>query len=99
SPRDRALLAEVERLGQLDAGLLARVSEVEWSGKDLLLTVSVPDARVLVPAGAGTDRLRRLRAALAELDGRLAGHTGDAGPVHIDLRFQDQVVVRFPSRA
>jgi cell division protein FtsQ len=99
APRDRALLAEVERLGQLDAGLLARVSEVRWSGRDLLLTLSAPDARVLVPAGAGTDRLRRLRAALAEVEGRLAARADGAGPVRIDLRFQDQVVVRFPSRA
>jgi cell division protein FtsQ len=99
APRDRALLAEVERLGQLDAGLLARVSEVGWSGKDLLLTLSAPDARVLVPAGAGSDRLRRLRAALADVEGRLAARGEGAGPVRIDLRFQDQVVVRFPSRA
>lgn len=99
APRDRALLAEVERLGQLDAGLLARVSEVRWSGSDLLLTLSTPDARVLVPAGAGSDRLRRLRAALADVEARLAGHAEGAGPVRIDLRFQDQVVVRFPSRA
>lgn len=93
-PRDRRLLAEVERLGQLDAGLLARVSEVRWSGEDLLLTLSAPDVRVLLPVGAESARLRRLRATLADVEGRPA-----AGPVHIDLRFQDQAVVRFPSRA
>lgn len=96
-PRDRVLLAEVERLGQLDAGLLARVSEVRWSGEDILLTLSAPDVRVLLPVGAESARLRRLRAALADVEGRLAA--GAAGPVRIDLRFQDQAVVRFPSRA
>lgn len=98
SARDRALLAEVDRLGRLDAGLLARVSEVGWSGGDLLLTLSAPDARVVLPVGAELDRLRRLRAALAEVEGRLAP-AGAQGPVRIDLRFQDQVVVRIPNRA
>jgi cell division septal protein FtsQ len=92
--RVRALAAEVGRLGQLDPGLLARVSEVEWSGRDaLLLSVAAPDARVLLPVGAGSDRLRRLRAALDDVERRAAG---EGGPVRIDLRFQDQVVVRFP---
>lgn len=96
-PATRALLAEVERLGGLDAGLLARVSEVKWAGKGvLLLSLSAPDARVLVPVGVGSTPLRQLRAALEDVEGRLAGA---AGPVHVDLRYQDQVVVRFPSRA
>ncbi|MET0397825.1 MAG: FtsQ-type POTRA domain-containing protein [Longimicrobiaceae bacterium] len=91
--RVRALAAEVGRLGQLDPGLFARVSEVEWSGRDaLLLSVSAPDARVVLPVGAGSDRLRRLRAALDDVERR-----APAGPVRIDLRFQDQVVVRFPN--
>lgn len=95
--RVRALAAEVGRLGQLDPGLLARVSEVEWSGRDaLLLSVSAPDARVLLPAGAGSDRLRRLRAALDEIERRAPSGPAEGGPVRIDLRFQDQVVVRFP---
>lgn len=93
--RVRALAAEVGRLGQLDPGLLARVSEVEWSGRDaVLLSVSAPDARVLLPVGAGSDRLRRLRAALDDVERRGAS---EGGPVRIDLRFQDQVVVRFPN--
>lgn len=94
---DRVLLAEVERLGQLDAGLLARVSEVAWSGPDLLLTLSAPDARVLLPVGAESTRLRRLRAALEDVEGR--SPSGGTPPVHVDVRFHDQVVVRFPSRA
>lgn len=94
-----ALAAEVGRLGQLDPGLFARVSEVRWSGKEtLLLSVSAPDARVLLPAGAGPERLRQLRAALEDVE-RRAPPGADAGPVRIDLRFRDQVVVRFPPRA
>jgi cell division protein FtsQ len=96
--RVRALAAEVGRLGQLDPGLFARVSEVEWSGRDaLLLSVSAPDARVVVPVGAGSDRLRRLRAALDDVERRAPAGPGEGGPVRIDLRFQDQVVVRFPN--
>lgn len=98
--RVRALAAEVGRLGQLDPGLFARVSEVSWEGKGtLLLTLSAPDARVLLPAGAGSGRLRQLRAALADVERRAAPAADGAGPVRIDLRFREQVVVRFPPRA
>lgn len=96
--RVRPLAAEVGRLAQLDPGLLARVSEVEWSGRDaLLLSVSAPDARVLLPVGAGSDRLRRLRAALDDVERRAPSAPVEDGPVRIDLRFRDQVVVRFPN--
>lgn len=98
----RAMAAEVGRLGELDPGLLARVSEVGWAGRGtLLLVLSGPDARVLLPVGAQPDRLRQLRAALDRV-GRGAPAAADsaaAGPVRVDLRFQDQVVVRFPNRA
>jgi len=95
--RVRALAAEVGRLGQLDPGLFARVSEVEWmGGETILLSVSAPDVRVLLPVGAESSRLRQLRAALDDVERRFPS---SAGPVRIDLRFQDQVVVRFPSRA
>ncbi|HEX2191172.1 MAG TPA: FtsQ-type POTRA domain-containing protein [Longimicrobiaceae bacterium] len=94
-----ALAAEVGRLGQLDPGLFARVSEVRWGGEGtLLLSVSTPDVRVLLPVGAGADRLRQLRAALDDVE-RRAPAGADAGPVRLDLRFQDQVVVRYPPRA
>lgn len=97
--RVRSLAAEVGRLGQLDPGLFARVSEVSWEGKEtLLLTLAAPDARVLVPAGAASSRLRQLRAALDEIERRAPSSADGAGPVRIDLRFREQVVVRFPPR-
>jgi hypothetical protein len=96
----RVLAAEVGRLSQLDPGLFARVSEVSWEGKGtLLLTLSAPDARVLLPAGVGSNRLRQLRAALEDVERRAPSSAPDAGPVRIDLRFREQVVVRFQPRA
>lgn len=101
--RTRALAAELGRLEELDPGLLARVSEVEWGGAEaVLLSVSAPEARVLLPVGAESTRLRQLRAALDDIARRAPAASDTAGatpPVRIDLRFQDQVVVRFPSRA
>ncbi|HEX2094378.1 MAG TPA: FtsQ-type POTRA domain-containing protein [Longimicrobiaceae bacterium] len=99
----RALAAEVGRLGDLDPGLVARVSEARWGGRGIvLLALSAPDVRVLLPAGAESTRLRQLRAALDEIERRLPPNADTAGipePVRVDLRFQDQVVVRFPTRA
>ena len=96
----RALAAEVGRLGQLDPGLFVRVSEVGWGGEGvLLLSLSAPDVRVVLPVGAEHTRLRQLRAALEDIERRTPSSAPDAGPVHVDLRFQDQVVVRFPTRA
>jgi cell division septal protein FtsQ len=95
------LLAETGRLLQLDPGLMARVSEVQQGeAGSLRLTLSSPVAEVLLPPGVGAARLARLRAVLADVEGRLP--QGEAGSrrsasVRLDLRFGDQIVVRFPS--
>ncbi len=95
-PAARALLAETGRLAALDPALAARVSEVR-PGRDstLLLTLSAPDAEVVVPAGVGAERLRLLRAALADVARRAPADSAHRR-ARLDLRFADQVVVRFP---
>jgi cell division protein FtsQ len=94
----RALLAEAGRLGDLDPALMARVSEVRAGAApgELLLAISQPRAEVRISAGAGAGALRRLDLALDDVR-RRAG--ASSAPVALDLRFEDQVVVRFPAAA
>lgn len=99
-PAVRALLAETGRLAALDPALAARVSEVRpGQGGALRLLLASPAAEVTVPAGADAARLRLLRAALADVARRApaSDSAGEVrGPVRLDLRFADQVVVRHP---
>jgi hypothetical protein len=91
-----ALLAETARLSSLDPALVARVSEVAAGrGGTTTLLLSSPAAEVVLPAGAGGDRLRLLRAALADV-ARRAPADSARGLARLDLRFADQVVVRLP---
>lgn len=90
----RPLLAEIARLSGLDPELGARISEVRRApGGELSLLLAQPAAELVVPAGAGARRLRELRAVLRELD--RAAAAGRGRPL-VDLRFEDQIVVRFP---
>ena len=93
----RRLLEEADRLQQLDPGLLSGVSEIrarDAEGRTLLLRHRKAD--VVVAAGAPANRLVELRAVLADLERRMA--VADAGGVaHVDLRFEEQVVVRLPT--
>jgi cell division protein FtsQ len=95
-----ALLAETARLGQLDPGLVGRISEVrQGKAGELLLTLSHPAAELVLPPGAESVRLRHLRAVLEDIERR--GDTsgmdaGGASAPRVDLRFVDQVVVRYP---
>jgi cell division protein FtsQ len=100
SAAGRALLATAGRLADLDPALMARVSEVRaGAGRgEVLLATSAPAALVRVPGDADADALRRLDAALDDVRRRGAGGPGQA-PVQMDLRFEDQVVVRFPAAA
>lgn len=95
-----SLLAETARLGQLDPGLVARVSEVRQSkAGELLLTLSHPAAELVLPPGAELVRLRQLRAVLDDIERRATTAGTDAGGAsspRVDLRFVDQVVVRYP---
>lgn len=102
-PEVRSVLTELARIEETEAGVLARVSEARRTRSgDLLLVLSSPRAEVLLPYGAGVPRLRHLRATVEDLERRapdIDSDREDMGPIHIDLRFVDLVVVRHPSRA
>lgn len=97
--RDREtlrLLAEAGRLADADPVLMARVSELR-AGADgaTRLLLAHPRAEVLLPAGAAGARLTQLRAALADVAGRVP----EGGRAQVDARFADMVVVRLPKAA
>jgi hypothetical protein len=92
------LLGETARLSHLDPALLADVSEIrvaDSSAHALLLTHRLAD--IVLPVGAGSDRLAELHAVLTDLEGRLPASGADAAPARVDLRYGEQVVVRIPS--
>jgi cell division protein FtsQ len=91
----RAALAEMGRLGELDPALLARVSEVRpAAGGGLRLALVSPSVEVLLPGGADSARLLRLRAALGDVARRMAADSAAAGRAQVDARWEDQIVVR-----
>ena len=92
----RALLREVERLGDLEPALLARVSEIRGTADgELILTLSDPDALLLLPRGANATRLRQAVIVLDDVAQRFPDRSGPKWtPVRVDLRFADQVIVR-----
>jgi cell division protein FtsQ len=97
----KGLLAETERLGEADPALLARVSEIRsQDGKLDVLVLTHPLAEIVLPFGVGPERLSQLRAVLTDLERRLPppdalGHPSPTA--RVDLRFQEQIVVRLPS--
>lgn len=94
----RRLLAEVGRLARLDPALIAAVSEVSPAGSDALL-LSHRFAEVVVPAGVDAIRLAELRAVLSDVEERLgrAALERSTPRLRLDLRFRDQIVVRYPT--
>jgi cell division protein FtsQ len=94
----RRLLAEVGRLGELDPGLLADVSEIRTAANDpAVLILSHRLGEITLPGGASPDRLAELRAVLQDLDRRGALAPEGTGPASVDVRFEAQIVVRFQS--
>jgi cell division protein FtsQ len=90
------ILAETERLADLDPVLMAAVSEIRAFPADpdaLVLLHSA--AEIVIPIGADVQRLAELRAVLADVETRRIASSG-AG-VSLDLRFRDQIVVRHTS--
>lgn len=93
-----ATLAETDRLTVLAPALMRQVSEIRAEpGEDSVLRLSHAAAEILVPAGAPLLRLEELKIVLADLERRFPA--SDAEDTrrhrhHVDLRFDDQVVVR-----
>lgn len=95
----RGLLALAGRLEALDPGLLGSVSEIRATRRGVGGAVLVhPLGEIVVPADADAERLAELRAVIADLERRAAAdRLGAPSGVRVDLRYDDQVVVRFPS--
>lgn len=94
-----ALLAETDRLARTDPALLARVSEIRGaSGRADVLVLTHALAEITLPVGVSSARLAQLRAVLADLERRLPLPVdGAPAPVaSVDLRYEEQIVVRLP---
>lgn len=93
-----ALLGETARLSQLDPALLADVSEIQPADSvPHILVLSHRLGDIVLPVGAGSDRLAQLHAVLTDLEGRLPPADSSATSARIDLRYGEQVIVRLPS--
>jgi len=95
-PRDvRRLASEVQHLVASDTAFLQRVSSVGWMERGaLVVSWTEPPVDFLLPPQTPVARLREGLGALADA----ASKTPDHLPTTIDLRFEDQVVVRRASR-
>lgn len=92
-PPPQHLTSEIGRLGEVMPDLAGRVSEVTWGEGDALVArLEDPPITVHFPPGADSARLREGMAALGHAMART-----DTIPRAVDLRFEDQVVVRYPT--
>ena len=87
----RRLAAEVERLMAFDTAFSRAVSSVTWTDRGaLVVSWTEPPVDFMVPPEAPPTRLREGVSALADAMGKRP----DATPTAVDLRFEDQVVIR-----
>jgi cell division protein FtsQ len=98
SPDTRRLLTEAGRLAEMDPALISEVSEIRYfSSENDVLVLIHDDGKILIPFGASVARLEQLRAVLADVRGRRSMATVEGTPARspiVDLRYDDQVVVR-----
>ena len=87
----RALTGELARVEELDPGFTARISEMAMGpGGDVAVRLGEPDVTVLFRRPLTAARLRRGLRALSDAMSRSA----TAPPAAVDLRYDDQVIVR-----
>lgn len=87
----RRLASEVDHLMASDTAFLQRVSSVAWTDRGaMVVSWTEPPVDFLLPAGTAPARLREGLSALADA----VSKTPDRIPTTIDLRFEEQVVVR-----
>jgi len=93
----RMILAETDRLTQIDPILMGEVSEIRRSSVgDGVMLLTHRSAEVILPVGATAGRLAELRAVIADVEQRFPADsmaTSSRLP-RLDLRFGDQIVVR-----
>lgn len=98
----RATLAETDRLTSLAPAFMREVSEIRVARDDSgVLHLSHGAAEIVLPFGATPPRIEELKRVLADLDRRFPASAATSAARrrhHIDLRFDDQVVVR-PSKS
>ncbi len=93
SPRDLRLLAgEISRLAKSDPEFHAKISDVAlYPEGDLRARISDPPATIRFVPGLSVVRIQKGLRVLADAIGRFETRAG----VDLDLRYEDQVVVRF----
>lgn len=87
----RSLTGELARLEDLDPGFSARISEIAMRpGGDVAVRLGEPEVTVHFRRPLTATRLRQALRALSDAIGRSAA----APPRAVDLRYEDQVIVR-----
>lgn len=96
----RRLVREAARIARLDPALIAQVSEISAldSGSGAIV-LSHRLGELIVPEGVDATRLAELRAVLNDVETNRSEADPSSPPLRVDLRYRDQVVVRFPSSA
>ena len=87
----RTVAETIGRLARTEPQLTPRISEVRWLAGDLEARLTGPEVVLLFPPSASSGRLREGLVALSDARERWPDRT----PRAVDLRFVDQVVVRY----
>lgn len=90
----RLLAGEADRLARLDPDVAGWLSELTWNGGHVLARWGSPSVDLLFDPPLRRGRLERAMAVLADARRRRPDRRVEA----VDLRFEDQVVVRYAVR-